>query len=42
MTKARQSNKETKKHANLNFKEKRAAKKIKKDAKEITPTFLPH
>jgi hypothetical protein len=35
MTKSRQSSKEAKKQPNLNLKEKRAARKTKKDAKEI-------
>lgn len=40
MTKARQSNKETKKQPNLSLKEKRVAKKVKKDSKEIIQPFL--
>lgn len=41
MTKARQSNKESKKPPNLSFKEKRAAKKAKKGFKEKLQPFLP-
>jgi hypothetical protein len=40
MTKERQSNKEAKKQPALNLKEKRTARKAKKDAKGSTPIFL--
>ena len=40
MTKARQSNKEVKKQPNLTLKEKRVAKKAKKDTKETIQPFL--
>lgn len=43
MTKVRQSNKEAKKQPNLTLKEKRVAKKSKKDSKETMQPFLaPH
>jgi hypothetical protein len=41
MTKARQSNKEAKKQPNLNLKEKRAAKKTKKDTKDTIQPIVP-
>jgi hypothetical protein len=37
MTKAQQSNKESKKQPNLNLKEKRAKRKAKKDGKDALP-----
>lgn len=40
MTKSRQSSKESKKQPNLNLKEKRAARKAKKDTKEIIQPLL--
>jgi hypothetical protein len=39
MTKAQQSNKESKKQPNLNLKEKRAKRKAKKDGKDAIPGF---
>lgn len=40
MTKARQRNKEAKKQPNLTFKEKRAARKAKKNTKESIQPLL--
>lgn len=39
MTKAQQSNKESKKQPSLNLKEKRAKRKAKKDGKDAIPGF---
>lgn len=41
MTKARQSNKEQKKHALLTPKEKKVAKQIKKHASDVVPIIPP-
>jgi hypothetical protein len=41
MGKAQKSSKESKKPASMNLKEKRAAKKAKKDSKETGQPFLP-